>query len=217
MDWQLIEKKDTKYFQLRWKNIIALYSTRYSGKTLLEDLNPIFLKQVHSSVIVNTDAEDRHIGDGLVSHRKNCFLGIKIADCLPVFLFNARTIGVIHCGWRGILKGIAKEAKKIFKNYKYILGASIGLCCYEVKRDIAEAYVKQYRNAVNIKKGKYFIDLKAAVIKDLGKENLLASLDLCTKCHPELFYSYRRGDNRKRNYAMIAATSQKLPSCTYNE
>ena len=37
---------------------------------------------------------------------------------------------------------------------------------------------------------------------ELGERDKLASLDLCTKCHPEYFYSYRRGD-KKRNYALI--------------
>jgi copper oxidase (laccase) domain-containing protein len=88
-------------------------------------------------------------------------------------------------------------------NYKYVLGASIGPCCYEVKEDTAELFTQQYKNAVIRRNRKYFIDLKGAIIEDLGKEKLIASLDFCTKCHPEYFYSYRRGDKNKRDYAIL--------------
>jgi copper oxidase (laccase) domain-containing protein len=51
--------------------------------------------------------------------------------------------------------------------------------------------------------GKIFLDLKKCVLGILGEDRLAGNLDLCVKCHPELFFSHRRGDVGKRNYAVI--------------
>ena len=141
----------------------------------------------------------------MISEKNSLALGIKIADCLPVYLFNDKKICIIHCGWRGIIKGIAKEASRLMGAFKYVLGASIGPCCYEIKNNVVELFVDDYRNALLHRNNKYFLDLKIAVIEDLGNKNLLTSLNLCTKCHPEHFFSLRHGDYTNRNYAAILA------------
>lgn len=202
-DWQLIEQENIKYFQFKWRNNLAIYSTKYGEDEFLRNLEPVFLKQIHSDIIINLDSNGSRMGDGLILQKRNIVPGIKIADCLPVYLFNDKKVCIIHCGWQGIIKGIVKRAKELMDNYKYCLGASIGPCCYEVKQDVVELFNKKYKNAIVLKDQKYFLDLKSAVIEDLGNKDLLASLDLCTKCHPEYFYSYRRGDDKKRNYAVI--------------
>lgn len=203
ISWELIEDGDTKFFQFKSDNRLMLCSTKSNEERFLERFKPILLKQVHSDIIIDVDKDNERIGDGLLTQRSNLALGVRIADCLPVYLFNETKICIIHCGWQGIIKGIAKRAKRFMDNYKYVLGASIGPCCYEVKEDTAELFTQQYKNAVIRRNRKYFIDLKGAVIEDLGEEKLIASLDFCTKCHPEYFYSYRRGDKNKRDYAIL--------------
>jgi len=205
MTWQLIEEQDMKYFQFQRQNSIAVYSTKFREDKLLKKFDPLFVKQIHSKIILDIDSKKSRIGDGLITKRKNFALGIKVADCLPIYLFSKEQICLIHCGWRSIIKGIAKEASRVLENYNYVLGASIGSCCYEVQRDVAKLFEEKYRNALIRKGGKYYLDLKSAVIEDLGKESLLGSLDLCTKCHPAYFHSYRRGDREKRNYAIMLA------------
>jgi YfiH family protein len=202
MNWQLIDETDIKYYQYKRHNSIAIYTTKQGEEKILEKFAPIFLKQIHSDIIVDKNYENCRAGDGLITKRKKFALGIKIADCLPVYLFSDKKVCIIHCGWRGIIKGIAKKAAKIMGRYKYLLGASIGPCCYEVKEDIAKIFFQKYKRGVKIKNKRYFLDLKACVIEDLGSKNMLSSLDLCTHCHPEYFYSHRRQDT-KRNYALI--------------
>lgn len=205
MDWELFSEDTFSYFRFTWKNNCALYSTVSSGDRFLEKFKPIFLKQVHSDAIINVDREDQRIGDGLISRRWNCVIGVKIADCLPVYLFNDENICIIHCGWRGVIKGIARAAAKNLGTYNYVLGASIGPCCYEVNENVTRLFRRRYRNAIITRKGNEYLDLKNAVIEDLGHGGLLGSLDYCTRCHPEYFYSYRRGDSKKRNYAVLTS------------
>ena len=200
--WQLIEKEGIRFFQCRTDIYSMNYSTVSFDQKFIDCFKPVLFKQVHSETIVDVDNTQDRVGDGMISRQKDLALGIKIADCLPVFLFNEEKLCMIHCGWRGIINKIAKNARKLMNEYQYMLGACIGPCCYEVGDDIANLFKTHYKNAVISRKNKYFVDLKAAVIEDLGQDRLISNLDLCTKCHPEYFYSYRRGDMNRRNYSI---------------
>ena len=201
MTWQYISRKEFAYYEFSWHHYHALYSTKRGQDVLIQTIRPIFLKQIHSASIIDVDSQTELKGDGLTSTRESA-LGVKIADCLPVYLFSQKRITVIHCGWRGIIAGIVKNAKKIMNDFSYVLGASIGPCCYEVKEDVADLFKKDYKDALLVRNAKIYLDLKSAVVKDLGTERMLGSLNLCTKCHPALFYSHRRGDTQ-RNYALL--------------
>jgi YfiH family protein len=201
MTWQLISTNEMQYFRFAWEKYAALYSTKFGQDALVHILKPVFLKQVHSAIIIDVESQVERTGDGLVSSTENN-LGIKIADCLPVYAFSRDRIFIIHCGWRGIIGGITRKAMKMMGDFHYLLGASIGTCCYEVRRDVVELFEKDHADAIIVRGGKHYLDLKSAVIQDLGAARLLGSLDLCTKCHPELFYSHRAGDTQ-RNYALI--------------
>lgn len=205
ISWKLIDDDDIRFFECKSDNRLMLYSTKSNEEIFLERFKPILLKQIHSDIIIDVDKDSARVGDGLLTQRSNLALGARIADCLPVYLFNETKICIIHCGWQGIIKGIAKKAKRFMDNYRFVLGACIEPCCYEVKEDIAKLFTQQYKNAIIRRNREYYIDLKRAVIEDLGEEKLIASLDFCTKCHPAYFYSYRRGDKNKRDYAIAIA------------
>ena len=205
MEWQLFSEEDLSYFRFQWQNNFGYYSIVSSNDTFLKKFDPIFLKQIHSDIIINVDAIDKRVGDGLVSRKKNRVIGVRVADCLPVYLFNNESICLIHCGWRGVMRGIARKAAQDLGTYKYVLGASIGTCCYEVSERVVDLFCRRYKNAIIMRNQKKYLDLKAAVVEDLGSRNLLASLDYCTRCYPEYFYSYRRGDKEKRNYAVFTS------------
>ena len=201
MSWRLVAGGPSRYFEFVSGARRALYSTKDGADTLIAAHAPVFLKQVHSSTIIDVDASAERIGDGLLSRHKQC-LGIRIADCLPVYLFADDRICIIHCGWRGIAAGIARLAKRRLGRYQYVLGASIGPCCYEVGAEVAAQFTARYPDAVQTRDGRRYLDLKTAVTADLGGQHCLGTLDLCTKCHPEYFYSHRAGD-RGRNHALI--------------
>jgi YfiH family protein len=192
MSWHFVSTHECGYFEFIWGSYHAIYSTKTGQDLLIHALEPIFLKQIHSANIINIDSDEKRTGDGLSTVDNKC-LGIKVADCLPVYLFSGKRISVLHCGWRGIINGIAKKAKELLHDFHYVLGASIGTCCYEVKNDVAHSFKNTYHNAIVMRDDKDYLDLRSAVIQDLGTERLLGSLDLCTKCHPELFYSHRGG------------------------
>ena len=201
--WRLIARSGVRYFEWYDNGIRMFYSIRGSEQDFLKKFEPRFLKQVHSDSIVNADNSATTTGDGLFSQATERMLGIKVADCLPVYLYNETKICIIHCGWRGIIKGITKKAAEVMGDYQYVLGASIGACCYEIKADVAEPFRQSYDHALVMRNERMFLDLKGAVIEDLGRERLRGSLDYCTKCESRFFYSLRRGDKKMRNFATL--------------
>ncbi|UCG30241.1 MAG: polyphenol oxidase family protein [candidate division WOR-3 bacterium] len=200
MKWRLTSQGEIHYFQFTWHRDSAIYSLKKGQDAIIQNLDPVFLKQIHSNVIVDIDSKQERTGDGLISAGRHN-IGVKIADCLPVYLFTPEKICIIHCGWRGVIEGIAKQAREMLKEFQYVLGASIGPCCYEVQHDVADRFIQSHPNALQQRESRYYLDLKTAVIDDLGRRALLGSLNYCTRCHPEYFYSHRRGDSG-RNYAI---------------
>lgn len=201
--WSLQNTDGCTFFEFRDASYIMKFTVGADQENCANKVSPIFLKQVHSAMIINLDEDDTRIGDGFLARDSRNVMGLKIADCLPVYLYNDKTMCLIHCGWRGILEGIAKKARDLLGIYSYALGACIGVECYEVKYDVVVPFRARYPDAIIENKDKCFLDLKKAVIQDLGEAFLTADLDLCTKCHPEYFFSYRRGDREKRNYALM--------------
>ncbi|OGC42652.1 hypothetical protein A2Y85_01760 [candidate division WOR-3 bacterium RBG_13_43_14] len=194
------------FYQLEIPGAIMMYSTKKGNALFNRRFKPIFQKQVHSHNITNIDENAPVTGDGLISSRKDVCLGLKVADCLPVFLFNEKKICAIHCGWRGIASGIADQAKRFMIDYQYVLGASIGPCCYEIKPDVEKIFADHDPGTIQKRNGRVFLDLKTAVIGVLGRDKLIADLPWCTKCRNDIFYSYRAGDKEHRNYAVICKT-----------
>lgn len=95
-----------------FSNLIHGSSPPYcSPDTFLKILGPrlkniVTGEQIHGDKIkVVTSKNPKTIPktDGLITNRKNIFLAIFTADCVPVFLydFKKEVVGLIHAGWKG--------------------------------------------------------------------------------------------------------------------
>jgi hypothetical protein len=105
---------------------------------------------------------------------------VFVADCLPVALAGERGVAMIHCGWRGMAAGIVERG--------------IGPCCYEVGDEVRDAFAGL---GDGIADGR-MLDLREVarrLLAEAGVEQVEIS-DLCTSCHPELFFSHRRDRGR---------------------
>ena len=153
--------------------------------------------------------------DGLISSKKeNIFLSIKVADCVPVYVYDPFTnyFGIFHSGWKGTknkitAKGISilvNQFKSQPKNILVVIGPYIKQCCYEVDFDVA-----QYFNGQSIKKYKvkWKLDLGLQIKLDLIKlglvdKNIYIS-DICTYDSLDC-ESYRRdGGSAQRMIGLI--------------
>ncbi len=192
-------------------------------KVFLEtiDLNDlIVMKQEHGNdVHVIRNGNKPASGDGLIILEKGLAGIVKTADCLPVIMCEPDfpVVSIIHAGWRGTSKKITKRALEIMSDIGVdinklivLLGPSIGPCCYEIKNDVKEVFIKEGFPDIIFKKKNHsmFLDIKLANIHMLRSEGVknIHDIGLCTSCSDGGFNSYRRGDreNRQINFVSLS-------------
>jgi len=149
--------------------------------------------------------------DGLISDRPGVALGIRTADCVPLFFVDRvrRVIGAAHAGWRGTALGIAARMVETLagrfsshrKDLLALIGPAIGPCCYQVDAPVFEAFSAMPGADLFLcpcpERGRWMLDLALAnrlQIREAGvpSENIYAS-GFCTSCRQDLFFSHRAG------------------------
>jgi YfiH family protein len=166
-------------------------------------------KHTDKVLIIESDLESK-IADAVITKRKGVLIGVQVADCVPILLFDSRKliISSVHAGWRGTTTQIIKKTIKSMVNYfssspqdiKIAFGPSIRWNCYCVDYKVKDAICKvtgEGNYYLEKSKGKYCIDLSSANVyqaMSMGilKENIWSSNE-CTYCNPEKYYSYRYG------------------------
>lgn len=163
-------------------------------------------KHTDTVLVIDHDFEPK-IADAVITNKKNILIGIQVADCVPILLYDVKKgiAGAIHAGWRGTASGILKKTIEVMTNRFYsspadvliAIGPSIRWCCYNVGHEVIEAVEKVTGSKdYIIKKGeKYCLDLPTAnKYQALSLGVLLQNIwisDECTFCLPEKYYSYR--------------------------
>ncbi|MGD8628285.1 MAG: polyphenol oxidase family protein, partial [bacterium] len=148
----------------------ALPGGRMPDRTAVEKagLNPeqiIVPRQVHSAKVCDAGAmEEGEECDGLVTARAGVMVGVTVADCVPLLAANLedRVVGAAHCGWRGTAAGIVGEFVDALDALgpsgtsgsaaRYLIGPSIGPCCYEVGDDMLSHFSARDRDAFVIRR-----------------------------------------------------------------
>jgi polyphenol oxidase len=163
-------------------------------------------KHTDRVIILDSDREPE-VADAVITNRENVLLGIQVADCVPIVLFDEkkRVVGAVHAGWRGTAARILMKTVQAMvdhfgsspDNIIIAFGPSIKGCCYEVDSDVNEAVcistgAGDYSTR---KKSKFFLDLASANMlqaRSLGvKEDSIWVSEECTFCNPDRFHSYR--------------------------
>jgi YfiH family protein len=205
-----INSSDTKAFfttrQFNEENVPV--SKALSAEFNIPESNIFLPVQKHTDrVYVLKSGHERVIADAVISDRENVLIGVIVADCVPVLLYDRekRVIGAVHAGWKGTASQILKEVirrmqaefNSLPEDILIAIGPSIRQCSYEVGEDVKEEVVKGTGEGDYFSKRdeKYFIDLSTAnKIQALNTgvlpENIWQSGE-CTFCNPDKFYSYR--------------------------
>jgi YfiH family protein len=122
---------------------------------------------------------------------------VLVADCVPLILFAPGAVAAVHCGWRGVAGGVVDEAVGAVRRHSpesisAVVGPGIGVCCYEVGENVDSAF--RGRGLPGATDGR--LDLTSAIRRELEELGVAAgrihACELCTSCHPELFFSHRR-------------------------
>lgn len=145
-------------------------------------------------------------GDACYTNESGIVLSALGADCLTISLVDGkgRGVGIAHAGWKGTVQNIVG---KLVASMQQDLGCEPGdmyaffgphICagCYEVGGDVVEAWENAgYTNSdvFQQRDGKYHFDLEIANrwhLQQAGVSNVEV-LGMCTREHPERFFSYR--------------------------
>ena len=179
-------------------------------------------EQVHGESIAVVENPGNYAEtDALVTEEKDLIVGVSIADCVPILLYDraGQRVAAVHAGWRGTAKKIlAKTVEHLLRTGRSdpreifaFIGPSAGVCCYEVGEEVVGNFSKDcYVDSERF--GKYKLDLKRVNSTQLTEsgvpvENIEVS-KACTICD-ENFHSHRRdGIASGRMLAVIGMKTQ---------
>jgi YfiH family protein len=179
------------------------------------------VNQVHGSEILVIDQPNPDVShfqrvdsDAIITNQRNILIGILVADCFPVILYDRKkhVAAVVHLGWQGTAAGLLGRTVKAMcelfgcqpEDLCAAIGPGIAAHSYEVDRPVRDAFrqgTDQWgRIATEVSLGHWQLDLQKSVFLQLDEAGISqTAIDLvteCTCCHKENFFSYRRDNGR---------------------
>jgi YfiH family protein len=150
--------------------------------------------------------------DAMITDIPGLGVMVKQADCQAVILFDPgkKVVANVHCGWRGnvrnILGTVVKRMKDTFgcnaADLVAAIGPSLGPCCAEfvTHQDLFPKDFMQFMVREN------WFDLWALSCWQLEEAGLMAEnialAKVCTRCHRDIFYSYR-GEGKTGRFGTV--------------
>lgn len=187
--------------------------------------------QVHGTVLAKVTEAEAGRGalelattipgtDGLLTDCKDLSLMLFYADCTPVLLVDTESsaIAVLHAGWRGSVGRIAQKGVQAMHDWYGTrpeaivagIGPSIGPCCYEVDdkvRDQAKGFEACFAPHGE---GHYLLDLwelnRRQLVEAGVKPENISVAEVCTCCHNDDYFSYRREKGKTGRLAAVLWT-----------
>ena len=173
------------------------------------------LRQVHGAAVfvaAGAAPPNRPEADIVITDRADVVVAVQVADCAPVLLATSSgdVAGAAHAGWRGTAADVSGVAVRVMSDRFAVdaaslsaaVGPAIGPCCYEVGEELIAAFAgrgwgqAERDRCFKRRDGRLFLDVWQANADQLLKAGIprhqIHVSRLCTACHPEWFYSYRR-------------------------
>jgi YfiH family protein len=193
----------------------AVGANRAALRSLLPQ-EPVWLRQVHGSRVIDADAPPAiPEADAAVARNPGTVCAVLVADCVPVLLTDRAggTVAVAHAGWRGLASGVIENTVREMQcppdTLLSFLGPGIGPRAFEVGADVRDAFVAGDPGAqsafVPHTPGKWLADLFALARRRLERVGVTAVFGggLCTHSDPARFFSHRRNPVTGRMAAVI--------------
>lgn len=169
--------------------------------------------------------------DGLITNEKGVVLATFYADCVPLYFVDPvkEVIGLSHSGWKGSVGGMGRETvSRMQQEYGCCpqdifaaIGPSICKECYEVSKDVADAFKNAFKENDFLRENKAFeqlISYRDEKQKEDGKCQLdlhlankwilqsagvlpehISVTDVCTAHNPDYLFSHRKTDGKRGN------------------
>ncbi|MDO8261920.1 MAG: peptidoglycan editing factor PgeF [Gallionella sp.] len=191
---------------------LAVERNRMLLNTLLPS-EPVWLEQVHGTVVANADMADclpqacpehSRRADACIARHRAAVCVVMTADCLPVLLCDKQgsVVGAAHAGWRGLAAGVIEATVQAMnvppQNLMAWLGPAISQNAFEVGEEVRAAFVAAHPQAASAfavgQSGKWLADIYALArirLNALGITQIYGG-NYCTYRESEKFFSYRR-------------------------
>ena len=183
---------------------LAVERNRILLNTLLPS-EPVWLKQVHGTDVVNADMTDcLPQADACIARHRAAVCVVMTADCLPVLLCDTQgsVVGAAHAGWKGLAAGVIEVTVQAMdvapQELMAWLGPAISQEAFEVGDEVRAAFVAAQPQSVAAfvpgLSGKWCADIYALArlrLNALGITQIYGG-DYCTYRDSERFFSYRR-------------------------
>lgn len=191
--------------------------TTWTGGMPLAALHQVHERRVH--VFNGAGAETAAAlssppsADAAVTAMAGIALLIQVADCQPVMIYDPirRVAANVHSGWRSSIQDVIGRTVAVMVDAFGCrpgdllagIGPSLGPCCAEFvnyRREIPKALWRYRRGAHHFD----FWAISRAQLTAAGvpDENIETG-GICTRCSPQLFFSYRRRHRTGRFGAVI--------------
>lgn len=171
---------------------------------------PVYINQVHGNRTVEVDQVFDRGGnsppeaDAMMTKQARRLLVIQVADCQSVMMFDRekRVAANVHAGWRGSVRNIlgkciehmAARFRTRPKDIVAGVGPSLGPCCAQFIN--YEKEIPPHLHTYRTKEDGVLFDFRQMSADQMVQKGVRAGniefMDICTKCRPDLFYSYRR-------------------------
>lgn len=179
------------------------------NRQMLEPLlpsEPVWLEQVHGTVVANADAAACRVqADACIARQRGAVCVIMTADCLPVLLCDedGTVVGAAHAGWKGLASGVIEATVKEMgiapQKLLAWLGPTIGPHAFEVGEDVRAVFMAHDTNAASAfiplaADGKYRTDIVRLARQRLNALGIarISGGTFCTYHQKDKFFSYRR-------------------------
>lgn len=180
-----------------------------------------WLTQVHGTDIINLPAPVATStsasiceADASLSATPLNACAILTADCLPVLFTrtDGSAVAAAHAGWRGLADGILLHTlNRLAPQNEAVcawLGPAICQACYQVDDRVRDSFLAQSPASaaafVNDGAGHYRLSLAQAARLQLEAAGVaVTDSQLCTACHNERFYSYRKESGKTGRFASL--------------
>ena len=172
--------------------------------------NARWLNQSHSIDVIDWDSHPHSNlinADGALTRQKKLVCTVMTADCLPILLTNQAGdfVAAVHAGWRGLNDGILAQTMQKLAPFKpqtmlAFIGPAICQSCFEIGTEVYQSFSAKDPGCAlhftpSATAGKFKANLRAIAaqqLKDLGIVTAnISNNNICTRCHPKWFYSYR--------------------------
>jgi len=187
----------------------SVHRNRDKMRRILNTPALAFARQVHGTGVRVVSANNLGgfcgprppTADALVTDMKGVFVGIQVADCQPVLLWDPvrKAVANVHSGWRGSIRNIVGHTVAVMQerlgskpaDMIAAIGPSLGPCCSEFvnyRQEIPKRFWR-YKDSADR------FDFWAVTRDQLQTAGLdpanIACSHICTRCNTDQFFSYR--------------------------